>query len=73
MVVNLSGVEFVASSGWSVLLARRKMSKLAGGELIVHGLNEEPRRVYTSMKIGDLLPLAGDENEAFEMLGPVGD
>lgn len=60
LAVDLSGVEYIASSGWSVLLARRKLGKLAGGDLVVCGMSAELKRVYDSMRIVNLLPAEAD-------------
>jgi len=56
VVCDVSGVGYIASSGWSVLLARRKMAKRDDGELVLSGMDGDIRRVYESMKIQKLLP-----------------
>jgi anti-sigma B factor antagonist len=68
LVLDLSNVEFVASSGWSVLLARRKINKLAGGELSICGMNADIDRVYKSMRITPLLPSFPDAATAAKAL-----
>jgi anti-sigma B factor antagonist len=68
MVVDLSLVEYIASSGWSVLLSRRQSIKRDGGELSVCGMNENLRRVYDSMKIDKMLPSAGGLVEAVALV-----
>jgi anti-anti-sigma factor len=72
VVVDLSGVEYVASSGWSVLLSRRKLVKLAGGDLSVCGMSDEIKRVYESMKIQKLLPSAPSAAAAAKLLDGAG-
>ena len=69
LVVDLKNTEYIASSGWSVLLARRKMAKLSGGDLAICGMNEEIKRVYDSMKIFKLLPQADNVDDAVALLG----
>jgi anti-anti-sigma factor len=64
----LSQVDFIASSGWSVLLARRKLSKLSGGELLICGMNADMERVYRSMRISTLLPSLADIARATKYL-----
>lgn len=64
IAVDLGGVEYIASSGWSVLLARRKLGRLAGGDLVVCGLSAELKRVYDSMRITPLLPAFPDLDSA---------
>lgn len=69
-VIDMSGTEYVASSGWSVLLGRRKLMRLGGGDLVVFGLNTEVARVYQSMKVGRVLPCAADLPGALALLAP---
>ena len=61
MVVDLADVEYIASSGWSVLLSRRQAIKREGGNLSVFGMSENLLRVYESMKIDKMLPSAVDQ------------
>jgi anti-anti-sigma factor len=68
VVVDLSAVSYIASSGWSVLLSRRKLMRLAGGNLSVFGLNEDIRRVYDAMRIDKRLPCGAGVNEALDLL-----
>jgi anti-sigma B factor antagonist len=68
VVVDLSGVEYIASSGWSVLLARRQAFRRGGGDLAICGLSENLRRVYDTMKIDKLLPAGPDTGEAVKLL-----
>jgi anti-anti-sigma factor len=68
VVVDLSATEYIASSGWSVLLSRRKGLKLSGGDLSICGLSDETRRVYDSMRIQTILPSANSVKEAALLL-----
>jgi anti-anti-sigma factor len=67
-VVDMGGAEYVASSGWSVLLGRRKLMRLGGGDLVVFGLSGEVDRVYQSMRVGKVLPKADDLAGALALL-----
>ena len=76
VVVDLSEVSYIASSGWSVMLSRRRMLKLVGGDLVICGLNADCKRVYDAMKIMTLLPSADDLDGAVKILSsgvPAGD
>lgn len=64
VVVDLEAVEFIASSGWSILIAGRHAFRRQGGDLTIRGMHENLRRVYETMKIESMLPLAGDSDEA---------
>lgn len=68
MVVDLEQVEYIASSGWSVLLSRRQGIKREGGNLTVFGMSENLLRVYESMKIDKMLPSAPDQPGAIELV-----
>jgi stage II sporulation protein AA (anti-sigma F factor antagonist) len=72
LAVDLSGVEYIASSGWSVLLARRKLGRLTGGDLLICGMSAELRRVYDSMRISKLLPAEADLDAACAKLMEAG-
>jgi anti-anti-sigma factor len=68
VAVDISKITYIASSGWSVLMARRKLGRLAGGELLLCGMPPELKRVYDSMRIAPLLPLAPDLDSACKRL-----
>ena len=68
VVVDLSAVEYIASSGWSVLLSRRLAFKRLGGNLSIFGLKDDIRRVYDSMKIHKMLPAAENIADATKLL-----
>ena len=51
-----------------MLLARRKLGRAAGGDLVVCGMNAEIRRVYDAMRIKTLLPLLPDLEAACRLL-----
>jgi anti-anti-sigma factor len=68
VVVDLSGVEYIASSGWSVLLSRRQAIQRQAGDLSVFGMNDNLRRVYDSMKIDRMLPSAAGQEDAVRLL-----
>lgn len=56
LLVDLSKVNFVASSGWSVFIATRSRLKRGEGKMAFAGLNEDLTRVYEGMKMNELVP-----------------
>ena len=68
VVCDISQVSYIASSGWSVLLARRKMARRDEGDMVLTGMNGDIQRVYDSMKIQRLLPSASDKAGAIQMM-----
>ena len=57
VAVDLGEVEYIASSGWSVLLSCRRALTMHGGEMSIFGLHDGIRRVYENMNIETLLPV----------------
>src|SRR5687767_3578251 len=51
VAVDLSGVDYVASSGWGVLMARSKALKGQGGGMVIFGLNASNGHVYETLHI----------------------
>lgn len=64
IAVDLSGVEYVASSGWGVLMARSKALRSKNGGLVVFGLNSANMSVYETLHIESIMPMAPDLSEA---------
>ena len=68
VVVDLSAVVYIASSGWSVLLSRRQALRRLGGDLSIFGLSSDIKRVYESMKIDKMLPAGETVADATKLL-----
>jgi anti-anti-sigma factor len=64
LVVDLSEVPFVASSGWSAFIAVRGRLKRNQGRISLVGMNEDLKRVYFAMKLKDLIPAFATMAEA---------
>jgi len=65
-VVDLHGVDYVGSSGWSVLLSRRSSFRRQGGDLSICGMSDKLKRVYDTMKIDDMLPASASVDDAIK-------
>lgn len=59
-VVDLSGVDFVASSGWAVFLAIRARLNRANCRLVLFGLAPNLARIHHSMNMDKLVPAYAD-------------
>jgi stage II sporulation protein AA (anti-sigma F factor antagonist) len=68
VVCEIDEVSYIASSGWSVLLARRKIARRENGDLCLVGMSGDIKRVYDSMKIGKLLPHRDDRIQAVALI-----
>ncbi len=71
LVVDMTAVEHVASSGWGVLVARSKLLHRLGGGLVVLGMNDGLQKVYDTMNLETLLPIADDLETAKGILREV--
>lgn len=60
IVLDLSRVGFVASSGWSVFVTLRNRLSRQGGRVALAGMNGELLRIYRSMKLASLIPTFDD-------------
>jgi anti-anti-sigma factor len=56
VILDLSLVAFIASSGWATLLTARSRIRRQGGRIALAGMNDELLRIYEAMKINDLIP-----------------
>jgi anti-anti-sigma factor len=68
VVVDLSSIAYIASSGWTVLLSRRQALRRMGGDLTVFGFQKEIQRIYDAMRIQKLLPAAETMVRAAKLL-----
>ena len=68
LIVDMSGVSFVASSGWSVMIATRTRLRRVDGRLAFAGMNEDLHRIYESMKLPELIPAFASAAEAEKAL-----
>jgi anti-anti-sigma factor len=56
LVLDLSDVVFIASSGWSVLLGVRSRLKRNQSKLVLVGMPPHLERIYQAMKLPVLIP-----------------
>jgi anti-anti-sigma factor len=66
--MDLSMVEYIASSGWAVLLTQAKAFRRQGGGMALYGMKEEVNRVYEVMNIKTLLPSAFNLQDAAKLI-----
>ncbi len=71
VILELSGVLFVASSGWSVMLATRTRLKRLESRLVLAGMNEDLTRIHSAMKMPGLVPAYPTAAEAKKALAGV--
>ena len=68
-LVDLHGVNFVASSGWAVFLAIRARQQRENCGLALFGLAPNLARIHQSMNMGKLVPAYPDLAQARSAIG----
>lgn len=68
LVVDLSGVEFVDSSGLAALLAAIKAARRQGGDVALAGPRPRVRALIELTRLDDVVPIAATTDEALERL-----
>ena len=56
VIIDLEKVEYVASSGWAVLLSQSRLLKRAGKVMVLCNMRDEIKSVYEVMNVETLLP-----------------
>lgn len=69
VLIDLTEVPYIASSGWAILTNAAKQLRRDGGSLVIYGLCEEVKRIYENMGIAPLLKSALDHAQALETVG----
>ena len=64
LVVSLRGVPFLASAGWSVLLAANRELRLRGGALTIAGMNPQVQNAHGFLGLQKILRACATEQEA---------
>ena len=68
VVVDLSGVSFLASIGIRVLVMTARAIGNKGGRMVILGPNDDARRVLGTTGIDKIIPIAADEAAAVASL-----
>ena len=69
VVLNLSELHFMDSSGLGVVLGRYKEIKQLGGEMIVCSINSAVKRLFNMSGLFKIVRLEADEHFALSSLG----
>jgi anti-anti-sigma factor len=68
LLVDMSGVTFLASIGIRHLVSAAKALSRRGGQLILVGSQDAVREVLTTAGLASMIPMVGNEAEARAML-----
>jgi anti-sigma B factor antagonist len=69
ILIDMSGVTFIASIGIRHLVSTTKALARRGGKLILINPSELVRDTLVTSGVTDLMPIAATENDAYAMLG----
>jgi anti-sigma B factor antagonist len=64
LVMDLSGVDFLDSTGLGVIVGVLKRARTHGGELAIAGAENHVRKVFDITRISDVLPMFATVEEA---------
>jgi anti-sigma B factor antagonist len=64
IIVDLTGLEFIDSSGVAALARGRKHARLAGGDLVLAAPQEQVLRVLTLTRLIEVFPVHASVDEA---------
>lgn len=63
IIMDLSGLEFVDSSGLAVFVSTLKATRQAGGWLRLFGIQERPREIFTLTRLDQVFELRETREE----------
>ena len=69
VVVDLSGVTFLASIGIRHLVSATKTLARKGGKLVLVGPTDAVKEVLVTSGVTDLMPIVATESAAYELIG----
>ncbi|KMY68111.1 hypothetical protein AAU61_06985 [Desulfocarbo indianensis] len=68
VVLNLEDVQFIDSSGLSAIVSALKSFSLAGGEMVVCGINKNVAALFKLTRLDHIFQVFTNKNEACQML-----
>jgi anti-sigma B factor antagonist len=66
VAVDLSGIDYVSSTGIALLIGTKRRVDAAEGQLVLFGLHHEILDLFSSMKLTALFEIASNEEEALK-------
>lgn len=68
ILVDLTGVEYVGSLGIRLLISTGRNVQRRGRRMVIYGAQAQPRDVFETVALADLIPLATSQAEALGLL-----
>jgi anti-sigma B factor antagonist len=69
LIVDMSGVTFLASIGIRHLVSATKTLARRGGRLVLVNPNDMVKDVLVTSGVSDMLPMVSTEREAYDLIG----
>jgi anti-sigma B factor antagonist len=70
IVLDLSGTEYISSSGWGAILGNLETVRAAGGDIKLAAMNPEVRFVFDALELDNLLKHFNTVEEAVKSFAP---
>jgi anti-sigma B factor antagonist len=67
-IVDLSGVEFVASMGIRMLISVARSMRQRHAKLALYGATSLVRETFETVSLSDIIPIGADETEALQLV-----
>lgn len=71
VAVDLSLIDYLSSSGVALLIGIKRRVDQVQGKLVLYRIHPDVLDLLSSMKLISLFQIAGDQDEALELLPPV--
>jgi anti-sigma B factor antagonist len=68
IIIDMTGVDYIATAGLGVLIASFNDAKSAGGNIIISGMSEKIRHVFETMGFTKVLTIADSVSKALTLL-----
>ncbi len=64
IILDLSGMDYISSSGWGAFLSELSELRSRGGDVVLYGLSDTVQKVHDMMGFGELLKVFPDCGKA---------
>jgi anti-anti-sigma factor len=68
VLVDLSKVDYIGSLGIRLLISNARVVQRRGRRMVIFGAQPQPRDVFETVALADLVPIARDQAEAAGLL-----
>jgi anti-anti-sigma factor len=66
LIIDLNGVEYIGSAGWSIFISEIKQIREQKGDLVLAGMNSGVLEVYHSLEFGSIVKAFPTVESAFK-------